>query len=73
MRNISELPEDNYGRGGLSHITVAGSALHGMKEVCTEFLIPEFYFSIKPFNFMLMYNSSYSYNIACHSLSSRAS
>ncbi|GMY16600.1 auxin-binding protein t85 [Fagus crenata] len=31
--NISELPQDNYGRGGLSHITVAGSVLHGMKEV----------------------------------------
>lgn len=33
VRNISELPQDNYGRGGLSHITVAGSVLHGMKEV----------------------------------------
>ncbi|KAF8015299.1 hypothetical protein BT93_H0951 [Corymbia citriodora subsp. variegata] len=33
VRNISELPQDNYGRGGLSHITVAGSFMHGMKEV----------------------------------------
>ncbi|XP_022150242.1 auxin-binding protein T85 isoform X2 [Momordica charantia] len=33
VRNISELPQDNYGRGGLSHITVAGSILHGLKEV----------------------------------------
>uniref|UniRef100_A0A2N9GWB2 Auxin-binding protein 1 n=1 Tax=Fagus sylvatica TaxID=28930 RepID=A0A2N9GWB2_FAGSY len=33
VRNISELPQDNYGRGGLSPITVAGSVLHGMKEV----------------------------------------
>ncbi|CAL1362101.1 unnamed protein product [Linum trigynum] len=33
VRNISELPQDNYGRAGLSHITVAGSVLHGMKEV----------------------------------------
>ncbi|XWS46769.1 hypothetical protein CRYUN_Cryun14cG0096500 [Craigia yunnanensis] len=31
--HISELPQDNYGRGGLSHITVAGSLLHGLKEV----------------------------------------
>lgn len=33
VRNISELPQDNFGRGGLSHITLAGSILHGMKEV----------------------------------------
>uniref|UniRef100_A0A6M2ER54 Auxin-binding protein 1 n=1 Tax=Populus davidiana TaxID=266767 RepID=A0A6M2ER54_9ROSI len=33
VRNISELPLDNYGRGGLSHITLAGSAMHGLKEV----------------------------------------
>ncbi|KAJ7977460.1 Auxin-binding protein [Quillaja saponaria] len=33
VRNISEIPLDNYGRGGLSHITIAGSVLHGMKEV----------------------------------------
>ncbi|KAH7526087.1 hypothetical protein JRO89_XSUnG0059700 [Xanthoceras sorbifolium] len=33
VRNISELPQDNYGRVGLSHITVAGSVSHGMKEV----------------------------------------
>lgn len=33
VRNISELPQDNYGRPGLSHITVAGSLMHGLKEV----------------------------------------
>lgn len=33
VRNISELPQDNYGREGLAHITVAGSVLHGMKEI----------------------------------------
>ncbi|KAF5930357.1 hypothetical protein HYC85_031230 [Camellia sinensis] len=33
VRNIGELPQDNFGRPGLSHITVAGSLLHGMKEV----------------------------------------
>ncbi|CAN6693883.1 unnamed protein product [Malus baccata var. baccata] len=33
VRNISELPQDNYGRGGLAHTTVAGSLLHGLKEV----------------------------------------
>ncbi|KAE8685506.1 Auxin-binding protein 1 [Hibiscus syriacus] len=33
VRNIAKLPQDNYGRGGLSHITVAGSLLHGLKEV----------------------------------------
>lgn len=33
VRNISELPQDSYGRPGLSHMTVAGSLLHGMKEV----------------------------------------
>ncbi|XAR58508.1 hypothetical protein NMG60_11013934 [Bertholletia excelsa] len=33
VRNITELPQDNYGRPGLSHITVASSALHGMKEI----------------------------------------
>ncbi|XP_059660538.1 auxin-binding protein T85 [Cornus florida] len=33
VRNIGELPQDNYGRPGLSHITVAGSLLHGMNEV----------------------------------------
>ncbi|XP_014622830.1 auxin-binding protein T92 isoform X2 [Glycine soja] len=33
VRNISEIPQDNYGRAGLSHMTVAGSLLHGMKEV----------------------------------------
>lgn len=33
VRNISEIPQDSYGRPGLSHVTVAGSILHGMKEV----------------------------------------
>ncbi|KAK9281792.1 hypothetical protein L1049_004698 [Liquidambar formosana] len=33
VRKISELPQDNYGRAGLSHITVAGSFSHGMREV----------------------------------------
>ena len=33
VRKIDELPQDNYGREGLSHITVAGSLMHGMKEV----------------------------------------
>ncbi|XP_015950959.1 auxin-binding protein T85 [Arachis duranensis] len=33
VRNISEIPQDNYARPGLSHMTVAGSLLHGMKEV----------------------------------------
>ncbi|OAY61713.1 hypothetical protein MANES_01G211300v8 [Manihot esculenta] len=33
VRNISELPQDDYDRKGLSHITVAGSVLHGLKEV----------------------------------------
>ncbi|XP_062086307.1 auxin-binding protein T85 [Humulus lupulus] len=33
VRNISELQQDNYGRAGLSHITIAGSILHGLKEV----------------------------------------
>ncbi|XP_034691483.1 auxin-binding protein T85 [Vitis riparia] len=33
VRKINELPQDNYGREGLSHITVAGSLMHGMKEV----------------------------------------
>uniref|UniRef100_A0A2P2KCF6 Uncharacterized protein MANES_01G211300 n=1 Tax=Rhizophora mucronata TaxID=61149 RepID=A0A2P2KCF6_RHIMU len=33
VRNISELPQDNYGREGFSHITVAGSVLHGLIEV----------------------------------------
>nr|GMD18570.1 auxin-binding protein T85 [Ipomoea batatas]GMD20022.1 auxin-binding protein T85 [Ipomoea batatas] len=33
IRNISELPQDNYGRPGLSHITLVGSVMHGMKEV----------------------------------------
>ncbi|KAL5701604.1 actin binding protein [Ranunculus cassubicifolius] len=33
VRNISELPQSDYGRGGLSHMTVAGSLLHGTKEI----------------------------------------
>jgi len=57
VKNISELPQDNYGRGGLSHITVAGSFMHGMKEVpflrvlfsvdifWMQFLVPPFILS----------------------------
>ncbi|KAI3742736.1 hypothetical protein L1987_60430 [Smallanthus sonchifolius] len=33
VRDISELPQDNFGRPGLSHITIAGSLMHGLKEV----------------------------------------
>ncbi|XVF32646.1 hypothetical protein REPUB_Repub17cG0100300 [Reevesia pubescens] len=33
VRNISELPQGSYGIKGLSHTTVAGSLLHGMKEI----------------------------------------
>ncbi|PKA55339.1 Auxin-binding protein 4 [Apostasia shenzhenica] len=33
VRNISKMAQSNFGRGGLSHITVAGALLHGMKEV----------------------------------------
>lgn len=33
MRNISGIRGDNYGREGFSHITVAGSLMHGFKEV----------------------------------------
>ncbi|XWS46768.1 hypothetical protein CRYUN_Cryun14cG0096400 [Craigia yunnanensis] len=33
VRNISELPQGSYGIKGLSHTTVAGSVLHGMKEI----------------------------------------
>ncbi|GER32972.1 auxin-binding protein 1 [Striga asiatica] len=33
VRNIREMDQDNYGRQGLSHITIAGSLMHGLKEV----------------------------------------
>ncbi|XP_042067597.1 auxin-binding protein T85-like [Salvia splendens] len=33
VRNISEMGEDSYGLPGLSHITVAGSIMHGFKEI----------------------------------------
>uniref|UniRef100_A0A1D1ZFI2 Auxin-binding protein T92 n=1 Tax=Anthurium amnicola TaxID=1678845 RepID=A0A1D1ZFI2_9ARAE len=33
VRNLSNEPQGNYGRSGLSHITVAGATLHGMKEI----------------------------------------
>lgn len=33
MKDIGELPQDDYGSPGLSHITIAGAFLHGMKEV----------------------------------------
>ncbi|WOL17748.1 hypothetical protein Cni_G26541 [Canna indica] len=33
VRNISNIPQSNYGRGGLAHATIAGALSHGMKEV----------------------------------------
>ncbi|XP_007050703.2 PREDICTED: auxin-binding protein T85 [Theobroma cacao] len=33
VRNISELPQGSYGIKGLSHTTLVGSVLHGMKEI----------------------------------------
>ncbi|KAH6821783.1 resistance to phytophthora 1 [Perilla frutescens var. hirtella] len=33
VRNISEMEEGSYGLPGLSHITIAGSIMHGFKEV----------------------------------------
>ena len=33
VRDLSREPQSSYGRGGLSHLTVAGAAMHGMKEV----------------------------------------
>ncbi|KAL0459578.1 UNVERIFIED_CONTAM: Auxin-binding protein T85 [Sesamum latifolium] len=33
VRNISEEGQDSYGIPGLSHTTVAGSLMHGLKEV----------------------------------------
>ncbi|KAG6415355.1 hypothetical protein SASPL_122766 [Salvia splendens] len=33
VRNISEMAEDSYGLPGFSHITIAGSIMHGFKEV----------------------------------------
>ncbi|KAK9756090.1 hypothetical protein RND81_01G072500 [Saponaria officinalis] len=33
VRNVSELPQSNYGRNGLSHITLAGSLINGLKEI----------------------------------------
>ncbi|KAJ4784977.1 Auxin-binding protein [Rhynchospora pubera] len=33
VRNISEIPSSNYGRDGLSHITIAGAVADRMKEV----------------------------------------
>ncbi|XP_076915085.1 auxin-binding protein T85-like [Bidens hawaiensis] len=33
VRDITKLPQDSFGRPGLSHITVAGSLMHGLKEV----------------------------------------
>ncbi|KAG9457471.1 hypothetical protein H6P81_001979 [Aristolochia fimbriata] len=33
VRNINDLPQSDFGRAGLSHITVAGAVLHGMKEI----------------------------------------
>jgi hypothetical protein len=36
VKDISKMHQSNYGRGGFSHITVAGALAHGMKEVRTE-------------------------------------
>lgn len=57
VRNISELPQDNYGRPGLSHITIAGSVVHGMKEVYSKVfpsrslfvlcVVPKLYWKLK--------------------------
>ncbi|KMZ63797.1 Auxin-binding protein 1 [Zostera marina] len=33
VRNLTNAPQSNYGRGGLSHLTIAGAVSHGMKEV----------------------------------------
>ena len=33
VRNIGDMPQSNFGRGGLAHITIAGALSHGMKEV----------------------------------------
>nr|XP_043611081.1 auxin-binding protein T85-like [Erigeron canadensis] len=33
VRDISESRQDNFGIPGLSHITIAGSVMHGLKEV----------------------------------------
>ncbi|EFJ07425.1 hypothetical protein SELMODRAFT_133599, partial [Selaginella moellendorffii] len=33
VRNLSDIPQDSYGRPGLSHMTVAGAVHHGMKEL----------------------------------------
>ncbi|XP_008793654.1 auxin-binding protein T85 isoform X2 [Phoenix dactylifera] len=33
VRNISDIPQSNFGRGGLAHITIAGALSYGMKEV----------------------------------------
>ncbi|CAL9751203.1 unnamed protein product [Musa acuminata subsp. burmannicoides] len=33
VRNISNIPQSDFGRGGLAHATIAGAVSHGMKEV----------------------------------------
>ncbi|XP_075483128.1 auxin-binding protein T92 [Primulina tabacum] len=33
LRNISEIDQDDYGRPGLSHTTIAGAIMHGFKEI----------------------------------------
>ncbi|KAL9239210.1 hypothetical protein vseg_013550 [Gypsophila vaccaria] len=33
VRNVSEIRQSDYGRNGLSHITVAGSHINGLKEI----------------------------------------
>ena len=42
VRDLSREPQSNYGRGGFSHLTVIGAAMHGMKEVevCLETFAP---------------------------------
>lgn len=33
VRNLTNAPQSNFGREGLSHLTIAGAVSHGMKEV----------------------------------------
>lgn len=50
VRNISEIRGDNYGRDGLSHITVAGSLMHGFKEVITVQFISFYCFCLSSYD-----------------------
>lgn len=47
VRNVSEIRQNNYGRQGLSHITVAGSVMHGFKEVAIVQNFTCFFFFLK--------------------------